>query len=326
MWFHSSSSNLSGHSLGFLRSCKRSTLSILTPSRTRISFVSSIYPRRLGFYFDLKVRKYGYRSKQRVVQVTAMADEDLGGIASLDDFGSNERAVEYMLSSSDGEDSDGEGMLTPITDVDLPTKRKQFRPTDDALTVTAHRLAMLGRARKRKRIKYGILNNIGLITFLTMLLLLVDWCAWRIVRLPLAPFYLMRPFSMSAVLAACAGYICVPLLRSLKLQSIIKKRPARHSSKEGTPVMGGLFFIPIGIIVAEVIVGFSSIEVSAAAAATLAFAAIGLLDDFLSLIKDHHNGLSAWMRIFLEVAVGTWFSFWLYSTDISSPYSMYTFS
>lgn len=142
----------------------------------------------------------------------------------------------------------------------------------------------------------------GLMTFLMVLLLLVDLCAWRIVRLPLGPFHLMRPFSTSAILVSCAGYIGVPLLRRLKMQSIIRKEgPAKHSSKKGTPTMGGLFFVPIGIIVAEVIVGFSSIEVSGAACATLAFAAIGLLDDFLSLVKNQNSGLSAWIRILLEV-------------------------
>ena len=137
---------------------------------------------------------------------------------------------------------------------------------------------------------------------MAMLLLFVDWCAWRIVRLPLKPFYLMRPFCISAVLVSCAGYVCVPLLRIMKIGAIIRKEgPAKHSSKKGTPTMGGLFFIPIGIVVAEVLVGFSSIEVSGAAAVTLIFAAIGLLDDILSLIKNHNYGLSSWIRILLEV-------------------------
>lgn len=67
--------------------------------------------------------------------------------------------------------------------------------------------------------------------------------------------------------------------------------------------MGGLLFVPIGVIVAEVIVGFSSNEVSAAALATLSFAAIGLLDDSLSLIDKQNSGLSSWTRIALEVNV-----------------------
>lgn len=56
-----------------------------------------------------------------------------------------------MLSSSEGEDSDGDIILQPITDIDLPTSKERFLPSDDSITVTAHRLAMLGSSRKRKR-------------------------------------------------------------------------------------------------------------------------------------------------------------------------------
>lgn len=137
-----------------------------------------------------------------------------------------------------------------------------------------------------------------------MLLLFVDWCAWKIVRLPLAPFYLTRPFFISAVLVSCAGYICVPLLKSLKIRQIIRKEgPARHSRKGRTPTMGGLFFVPIGIAVTIATVGFSSLQVSGASAATLAIALIGLIDDVICLVKNHSSGLSAWSRLILEVKV-----------------------
>lgn len=52
------------------------------------------------------------------------------------------------LYSSDGDDSDSDFVLTPVSDVDLPTITVS---NNDALTVTAHRLAMLGRGRKRHR-------------------------------------------------------------------------------------------------------------------------------------------------------------------------------
>ncbi|CAL5409146.1 unnamed protein product [Camellia sinensis] len=293
---HSSSANLLCFShVGVLLSSKRSSLSL-----PRISSNRTFGPHRPSSSFHLKLSGSGVGKhvfRHRISQVRAM-DE---GFSSLDDWEDTEGIVEYMLSSSEGEDSDGEVMLNPLTDVDLPTAREHFPTTNDTLTVTAHRLAMIRRGRRKSRIKYGMINNIGLMSFLTTLLLFVDWCAWRIVRLPLEPFYLTRPFCISAVVVSCVGYVCVPLLRILKIHSIIRKEgPARHSSKKGIPTMGGLFFVPIGIIVAEVLVGFSSIEVSGAAAATLAFAAIGLLDDILSLIKNHNNGLSAWMRILLE--------------------------
>lgn len=124
-------------------------------------------------------------------------------------------------------------------------------------------------------------------------------------------------------------------------------------------MMGGLFFIPVGICVVKVIAG-SSTEVSGAAAATLDSAAIGLLDEILSRIKKDNGSLSPWLSLLLEItfdwwfflqfrmlivivkplvdsseltlnsfalqaSVGIWFSFWLDTTSLSSPHGMYIF-
>ncbi|XP_023773148.1 phospho-N-acetylmuramoyl-pentapeptide-transferase homolog isoform X1 [Lactuca sativa] len=278
------------------------------------------------FYFKgklstLKFQKYAYSSTRHRLLVVATMDWDMSSF-SLDDRGDSDGSIGYSFSSSEGEESDGDVILNPINDVDIPTSSEKFRQPDDALTISAQKLARMGRSRRRNRIKYGIFINIGLITFLTILLLLLDSHAWRIVKLPLPPFHLICPFIASTFLVSCAGYICVPLFRLSKMQQIINKWPARHSSKKGTATMGGLFLIPIGVIVAEVLVGFSSIEVSGVSIATVAFATIGLADDFLSLVKRRKDGLSPWIRILLEVAVGTWFYFWLCSRNISSPYSI----
>ncbi|KAM1561724.1 hypothetical protein ACFX1Z_004820 [Malus domestica] len=298
--------------------------SLGTPVRRRS--LSAFSFRSSGIRYDLQLigRRNGRRFCYSSVDFGSF-DSESADITPLDDWGAGrEGSTGYMIYSS-GEDSDGEFVVTPVADIDLPAITVS---ADDARAVTAHRLAMLGRQRKKHRqvchlIRHGVLLNMGLILFLVVLLLYVDSCAWRIVRLPLAPFHLTCPFFVSAILASCAGYVCVPLLYVLKIRQIIRKEgPARHSLKKRTPTMGGLFFIPIGVIVAKFIAGFSSVEVSGAAAATLAFAAIGLLDDILSLVKKHNTGLSAWTKIILEVAVGTWFSYWLHTASLSSPYGM----
>ena len=56
-----------------------------------------------------------------------------------------------MRPSSEGEESDDEVMLNPLTDVDLPIVSDKFLPTNDAWSVTAHRLAMLRRGRRKSR-------------------------------------------------------------------------------------------------------------------------------------------------------------------------------
>lgn len=259
------------------------------------------FPPHLYFRLSaLGIQKYGRSSSRERLLVVASMDWDSMSSFSLDDRVDSDGSVGYAFSSSEGEESDRDIILNPITDVDIPTSSERFRQPDDALTMAAQKLTMMGKSHRRNRIKYGILINIGLATFLMVLLLLLDSHVWRIVRLPLPPFHLICPFTASAVLVSCAGYICVPLFRISKMQMIVGKWPARHSSKRGTTTMGGLFLIPIGVVVAEVLVGFSSIEVSGASIATIAFAMIGLMDDFLSLVKRRKIGLSPWIRILLE--------------------------
>ncbi|GKV36981.1 hypothetical protein SLEP1_g45060 [Rubroshorea leprosula] len=303
--------------LGLIRSPKQlSFTGLVSPSRCRSGVSTPCYALKLN---ESIVRKRGYSFRHAVIQVSA-ADEDSYDISSLyewDDTG----ADGYLLSSSDGEESDVDIVLNPVSDLDLPTATRVSN--DDALTLAAHRLAMIGRGHRRHRIFLGVLLNLGLVIFLTVLLLFVDCWGWKIVRLPLEPFYLTRPFLLSAFIATFVGYVCIPMLKSLRFHEIIRKEePARHSRKKRTPTMGGLFFVPVGICVAKAIVGFSSVEVSGAAVATLSFAAIGLLDDILSLIKQDNSGLSPWLTLLLEAFIGIWFSFWLDVASLSSPYGM----
>lgn len=254
---------------------------------------------------------------------TGAFDDDSFHFPIFDDW-SPEESTSYA-SSSDGEDFDGDIFLTPVHDVDLPSASASAS-NKDALTVAAHRLVTIGRGHKKHSIKLGIFITMGLIIGMTVLLLYVDWCVWKIVRLPLSPFYLTRPFLISAILVSFAGYVFVPIFRHFKAIHVIKQQwPLRHHLKRRTPTLGGLFFVPIGIIVANVIADTSSIEVSGASGVTIAFAAVGLLSDILNLTKNHWRGLPALVEVFSEVAVGGCFSFWLDITSISSPYGMYTF-
>lgn len=213
-------------------------------------------------------------------------------------------AAAYSISSSEGEESDGEYGLNVVTET------------------TAQRLGKFRRGRKKHRIRYGI--NLGLLAFLTLLLLFMDSFAWKIVRLPLPPYFLTLPFFSSAVLVTLAGYVCVPLLDRMKVHEPIRRLGlvVTHSRRQTIPTMGGLFFVPVGVLVAIAMTKFSSIEVAGAAAVTVLFAAIGLVDDSLSLCSDNNNGLSAKLQLFLEGAVGTCFAFWLEGASISSPYGM----
>ncbi|KAL5716323.1 phospho-N-acetylmuramoyl-pentapeptide-transferase [Ranunculus cassubicifolius] len=263
------------------------------------------------------------------VPIKAM-DEFSDGFSSFDEkeWDDDERTngVNSYILSSRGDESDMDVVYTPIGDVDVASTNEEFESSDGDLDVTARRMSVLQTKGKRKRIQPGNIINRGLIAFLLILLLLVDWCSWWIVRLPLSRFHLSHPFIISAVLTSIAGYLCVPILKHMNILQIIKKEgPHMHYSKKGTPTMGGLYFVPVGVSVAVFIAGISSQEVLGAATATLAFAFIGIFDDFYGFINNCNHGLPAWMKLVLEVVVGSCFWFWLQSAKISSPYSMYSF-
>ncbi|XP_051143008.1 phospho-N-acetylmuramoyl-pentapeptide-transferase homolog [Andrographis paniculata] len=257
----------------------------------------SYFDRRL---FDSRVRRNGFRVRRRVLRVSA-TDDDSGDVSSFSDMADSNRQA--IFASTDGEASDGEA-VSQLTDDDSPSKEKLLQSNNFTRTT------------------YGVLNNVGLTSFSTFLLLFVDHYTWRIARLPLPSFYLMQPFLISIVSVCCAGYICAPLLCAFELQSPVKNEvPPHHSSKKATSTMGGLYLVPIGILVAESVLSFSSVEVSAAAMATICFAVIGLLDDFLRIKINGYNP-PGWIKVFLEVSFGLWFSHWFCTKIIVTPYNM----
>lgn len=257
--------------------------------------------------------------RRHAVQVVTAFDDDPGDFSLVHDDGDEQFGVPQY--SSESEWSDDDVILTAFTDVELPMAVKSR--AEGALTIAAHRFATIDKGHKKSRTQQGLMNNVGLVAFLVMLLFFVDWCSWKIVRLPLDSFYLTRPFLTSAVLSALAGFLFAPIADSLKIHHFRRRgKSVSPSSRKPTPGMGGLFFVPVGIFVAKREVGSNSNGVNGAAMITLIFAMVGLLDDISSLAADHNYKIPQWIRFLVQIVAGIYFSIWLGSTDISTPYSM----
>lgn len=152
--------------------------------------------------------------------------------------------------------------------------------------------------------------NMGLIAFLAFFISFVDCCAWKIVRLPLEPFYLTKPFSLSTAVAVCVGCLFVPIADSMRIKKMLKQHgPVRYYLRRKLPTMGGLFFVPVGIAVARGIARTSSVPVNGVALVTLAFAAIGLLDDIVTFINGHSYRVLRWIKFLLQVGFPTFLPF-----------------
>ena len=102
----------------------------------------------------------------------------------------------------------------------------------------------------------------------------------------------------------------VPRLRRLKLGQVIRSEgPQAHHSKAGTPTMGGLLVVPVGVFVG----GLAAPEdprLLAVAAITLAYMAIGAFDDWRSLTRQTNTGLKPRGKLLLQSGAALLFLLW----------------
>lgn len=117
---------------------------------------------------------------------------------------------------------------------------------------------------------------------------------------------------------ALIGIIIVPILKRLKVgQSIKEIGPIWHASKSGTPTMGGVLFI-IGIIVA-VVAAYGTLQMFSdhlivldikdvmrlwsGIFCSVGFGLIGLVDDYIKVVKKRNKGLSAIQKTLFQFIV-----------------------
>ncbi|MFN9548574.1 MAG: phospho-N-acetylmuramoyl-pentapeptide-transferase [Cyanobacteriota bacterium] len=126
----------------------------------------------------------------------------------------------------------------------------------------------------------------------------------------LANSHLSLPFAISALVSVAIAAWGVPKLRRLKLGQVIRQEgPQGHLSKAGTPTMGGLLVVPVGVLVG----GWSSPgdpRLVAVAAVTLAYMAIGAMDDWRSLTKRTNTGLTPRGKLALQALAAVLFLLW----------------
>jgi phospho-N-acetylmuramoyl-pentapeptide-transferase len=118
------------------------------------------------------------------------------------------------------------------------------------------------------------------------------------------------PLLAAAVISAGLCRWGVPQLRQLKLGQVIREEgPQAHQSKAGTPTMGGLLVVPVGVIVGALSAP-SDPRLPAVAAITLAYMAIGAADDWRSLTKRHNTGLTPRGKLLLQALSAAAFLGW----------------
>jgi phospho-N-acetylmuramoyl-pentapeptide-transferase len=156
--------------------------------------------------------------------------------------------------------------------------------------------------------------------------LIFDWTAGRSL---LSDSSMTLPLWFCALVTAGLGYWAVPFLQALKMGQIIREDgPQTHLRKAGTPTMGGVFFVPVAVVVALVWSGLlvrtqDFTSVLAVSVLTLAYAGIGWLDDWKIVRLRSNKGISPRVKLALQIVVGSLFCVWL---AWSQPASITTIS
>ncbi len=158
----------------------------------------------------------------------------------------------------------------------------------------------LEEARRRKiiflkSINYPIFLLFGLITVVCIFL----------------DFYFQQhnltiPFLITGLISLGITYLSIPNLKKIKIKQIIREEgPKNHLVKEGTPTIGGIFFIPIGIIISNILY-FNKGDykiILALSFLIIFFMFIGLTDDLLSLKKQFNTGLTSNEKLILQLLI-----------------------
>ena len=100
-------------------------------------------------------------------------------------------------------------------------------------------------------------------------------------------------------------FVClIHLLKVMRgVQKIYELSPAQHQGKSGTVSMGGIGIV-LGILGVSVGLHLTSRPVGFCLAALVGFAAIGLLDDILSIKRDQNLGLKARHKFLIQTVIG----------------------
>ena len=127
---------------------------------------------------------------------------------------------------------------------------------------------------------------------------------------------LIFPWLTCALSSALLGMWVIPILQRLKTGQIVQEDgPQSHLKKAGTPTMGGIFFVPIGILGALIGANFVNFSISpeliAVCLLTLSYGLIGWIDDWQVLRQKSNKGISPRMKLTLQVSFGAIFGLWL---------------
>lgn len=122
--------------------------------------------------------------------------------------------------------------------------------------------------------------------------------------------------AIAFAVSACAAPLILPILRKLKFgQEIREEGPSWHSSKSGTPTMGGIIFIAAAAV-SCIIMLIHSFKGIMLLYLSLSFGVIGFIDDYIKVAKKRNLGLTEIQKLVLQFVASLLFVWVLYRNEL----------
>ncbi|MCM1533781.1 MAG: phospho-N-acetylmuramoyl-pentapeptide-transferase [Corallococcus sp.] len=123
------------------------------------------------------------------------------------------------------------------------------------------------------------------------------------------PLSFLTAFAFSLLL--CGALL--PVLKKAKAGQEILQYVTEHSSKQGTPTMGGIAFILAIIGASAIFCNWANRPTAVAIAVFAAYGTTGFLDDFIKVRYKRNMGLRAYQKILIQFAIAVLVALYVYS-------------
>ncbi|MBQ9096955.1 MAG: phospho-N-acetylmuramoyl-pentapeptide-transferase [Clostridia bacterium] len=136
---------------------------------------------------------------------------------------------------------------------------------------------------------------------------------------------------ISFAIAVLMAPVAIPVLHKLKFgQEIREEGPKWHSSKSGTPTMGGVIFI-LAVFISGIIFLNNSLEGVMLIYLSVAFGVIGFIDDYIKVAMKRNLGLTEIQKLLMQVVASVIFVGLLYynglmETSLKIPFTTFEFN
>ena len=123
-----------------------------------------------------------------------------------------------------------------------------------------------------------------------------------------SPLSFLVAFGFSLIL--CLALL--PVLRKKKAGQEILQYVTEHSDKQGTPTMGGIAFILAIVAAACIFCNLKNRPTLVILAVFVADGVVGFLDDFIKIRFKHNQGLKAYQKILIQLAIAILVALYVY--------------